>query len=124
MASLRTLTDVLAENRTPVRLLVPKLLKSRDDWKSKCRQRRDQNKALQIKVRDLAASREAWRSKFEGRLAEQEPLRAERDALRARVDALGRELADAQKKQVPPNRSPCRAAGSTRSRPSRWPSDS
>jgi len=105
MESLRTLPDIAGEFRTPLRLFVPKLLKSRDDWKSKCLQRRDQNKALQIKVRDLAASREAWRSKFEERLAEQEPLQAERDrlqaerdALRARVDALGRELADAQKK--------------------------
>lgn len=98
MESLRTLTDILAENRTPLRLLVPKLLKSRDDWKRKCQRRRDQNKALQIKVRDLTASREAWRTKCGKRHPEQEQLRAGRDCLQARVDALERELADAQKK--------------------------
>ena len=98
MESLRTMTDILAGTRTPIRILLPKLFKSRDDWKRKCRQRRDQNKTLQIKVRDLVASREAWRTKCEKRLPEQEQFRPERDRLQARVDALERELADAQKK--------------------------
>lgn len=98
MKSLRTLTDILAESRTPVRILLPKILKSRDDWKRKCQQRRDQNKTLQIKVRDLTASREAWRTKCEKRQSEQEQLQAERDSLQARVDALERERADAKKK--------------------------
>ena len=98
MESLRTLTDILAETRTPLRLFVPKLLKSREDWKLKCQQRRDQNKTLRINVRDLAASREAWRTKYEKLLQDGAQLQAGRDRLQARVDALERELADAQKK--------------------------
>ena len=98
MESLRTMTDILAETRTPIRILLPKVLKSCEDWKRECQQRRDQNKTLQIKVRDLVASREAWRTKCEKRLPEQEQFRPERDRLQARVDALERELADAQKK--------------------------
>jgi hypothetical protein len=43
--------------QTPPRILIPKLVRSRDAWKDKATQRKRQNKALQIRVRDLTASR-------------------------------------------------------------------
>lgn len=98
MESLRSFTDITDEFRTPVRLLVPKLLKSRDDWKHKSQQRRAQNKALQINVRDLTASRKNWRDQYQKLLAEHQQLQAERDQLHDRVATLEHELADAKKK--------------------------
>ena len=44
--------------KTPARILIPKLVRSRDAWKTKANARKDQRKALEIRVRDLEASRE------------------------------------------------------------------
>ena len=49
------------EFQTPPRILLPKLLRSRDAWKAKATQRKAQRKALQIRVRDLTASRDGHR---------------------------------------------------------------
>jgi hypothetical protein len=49
------------EFQTPPRILIPKLLRSRDGWKAKAAQRKAQRKALQIRVRDLSLSRERHR---------------------------------------------------------------
>jgi chromosome segregation ATPase len=49
--------------QTPPRILIPKLLRSRDAWKAKATQRKAQRKALQIRVRDLTASRESHRQR-------------------------------------------------------------
>jgi hypothetical protein len=84
--------------RTPTRILLPKLLKSRDAWKDKCLQRRKQNKALQINVRDLTASRESWRTQCHAAQAERDQLIAERDQLQAERDQLIAEREAAQKK--------------------------
>lgn len=90
--------------RTPVRILLPKLLKSRDDWKAKSHQRKAELKAAKIKIRDLSASREMWRE----RTAQ---LQEENRRLQERLEAAERELAatraaltelqDAQKKSTP-----------------------
>jgi len=47
--------------KTPPRILIPKIVKSRDVWKAKADARKDQRKALEIRVRDLDASREHHR---------------------------------------------------------------
>ena len=47
----------LAAFRTPPRILIPKLVRSRDAWKAKATTRKTQRKALEIRVRDLEASR-------------------------------------------------------------------
>ena len=56
-----TMSEIRENFRTPLRILVPKLLKSRDDWKAKSHQRKAQLKSAQVKIRDLSASRERWR---------------------------------------------------------------
>jgi hypothetical protein len=74
--------------RTPTRILLPKLLKSRDAWKHKYQQRRKQNKALQINVRDLTASRESWRTQCHAAQAERDQLITQRNQLQAERDQL------------------------------------
>lgn len=55
----------LAAFRTPSRILIPKLVRSRDAWKAKATTRKAQRKALEIRVRDLDASRDLHRQRAE-----------------------------------------------------------
>ena len=71
--------------RTPARILIPKLLKSRDKWKAKATQRKAQNKALQIRARDLQTSRDLHRQHAE-------QLQRQVDDLQGQVDELQRQL--------------------------------
>jgi hypothetical protein len=48
---------------TPPRILVPKLVGSRDGWKAKATDRKKRLKVAHIRVRDLENSREGWRQK-------------------------------------------------------------
>ncbi len=88
--------------RTPTRILIPKLVKSRDGWKKKANERKKRLKAARIRNRDLEASRKVWRQKAE---VVQEPvaaleasqqelaeLRAESERLRAENERLREEL--------------------------------
>lgn len=85
--------------RSPPHILVPKLAHSRDRWKAKAAERRQQLKLAKLTIRDLQRSRESWREQC-GTHAEQlrvqakqiEQLQRERDA------ALAAAAADAQKK--------------------------
>lgn len=47
--------------QTPERVRIWKLRRSRDNWKSKCRQRREQVRDLLTRLRDVERSRDAWR---------------------------------------------------------------
>ena len=96
-----TLSEIRQSFRTPVRILMPKLLKSRDDWKAKSHQRKAQLKAATIKIRDVSASRERWRQRTEQLQADNLQLherleRAERE--RAVACAALTQLENAQKK--------------------------
>jgi chromosome segregation ATPase len=51
--------------RTPTRILIPKLVKSRDGWKKKAGERKKRLKAAKIRNRDLQASRGIWRQRAE-----------------------------------------------------------
>jgi chromosome segregation ATPase len=90
-----TMSEIREKYRTPTRILLPKLLKSRDDWKAKSDARKVRLKAAQVKIRDLTASREFWRQRAEqpqtlnGQRQEQlqQALR-ERDEARAEVEEL------------------------------------
>ena len=54
---------MLTDFQTPPRILIPKLVRSRDAWKAKATLRKAQRKALEIRVRDLEASREHHRQR-------------------------------------------------------------
>jgi len=49
--------------RTPARILIPKLVKSRDGWKAKANDRKKRLKAARIRIRDLVNSRDHWKDK-------------------------------------------------------------
>jgi len=74
--------------QTPPRILIPKLVKSRDAWKAKATARKVQRKALEIRVRDLEASRERHRERA--------------DQLQQQVDHLEHQLGVARAAAVPP----------------------
>jgi hypothetical protein len=96
-----TMSEIRQAFRTPVRILLPKLLKSRNDWKAKSHQRKAQLKSANIKIRDLSASRDLWRERTEQLREENRPLRerterAERERDTARTALT--QLENAQKK--------------------------
>src|SRR5215472_14616553 len=55
--------------RSPPRILLPKMVASREAWKLKATKRKTQLKAEQIRSRDLSTSRELWKAR--ARAAEQ-----------------------------------------------------
>jgi chromosome segregation ATPase len=96
-----TMSEIRQTFSTPVRILLPKLLKSRNDWKAKSHQRKAALKSAKIKCRDLTASRDMWRQRTEQFQEENRQLQerleraeGERDAARAALT----QLEDAQKK--------------------------
>jgi chromosome segregation ATPase len=96
-----TMSEIRETFSTPIRILLPKLLKSRNDWKAKAHKGKAELKAANINIRDLSASRAMWRERAEQFQEENRQLRErleraerERDATRAAL----RELEDAKKK--------------------------
>lgn len=75
--STMTMSDIRQSFRTPLRILLPKLLKSRDAWKAKSDRRKAQLKAAKIKIRDCSASRDMWRERAERLAQENRQLRAD-----------------------------------------------
>jgi hypothetical protein len=75
--------------RTPPRILIPKLARSRDQWKAKATARKNQYRKEKIHSRDLEISRERWKERAldaEQKLQElqQQLQRAEADLAQAR----------------------------------------
>jgi len=84
-----TMSKIRATFRTPVRILLPKILKSRNDWKAKSDTRKAALKAAKTKIRDCSASRDMWRQRTE-------QLEVETRQLRERAELAERELAQAR----------------------------
>jgi hypothetical protein len=72
-----TMSDIRQSFRTPLRILLPKLIRSRDGWKAKSDRRKAQLKAAKIKIRDCSASRDMWRERAERLAQENRQLREE-----------------------------------------------
>ena len=49
--------------RTPPRILIPKLARSRDQWKAKATARKNQYRKEKIHSRDLEHSRQRWKER-------------------------------------------------------------
>jgi chromosome segregation ATPase len=95
-----TMSDIRQSFRTPLRILLPKLVKSRDAWKAKADGRKAQLKAAKIKIRDCSASRDMWRERAERLAQENRQLREELEHAQRERTQLQAQLAeqDAQKK--------------------------
>ena len=80
-----TMSEIRETFRTPVRILLPKLLKSRNGWKAKSDRRKAELKAAKVKIRDCSASRDMWRQRTE-------QLQEENRHLQERLERSEREL--------------------------------
>ena len=93
-----TMSEIRESFRTPVRILLPKILKSRNGWKAKSDRRKAELKAAKIKIRDCSASRDRWRQRTEQLEEENRQLRLRAEqAERERETALA-QFEDAKKK--------------------------
>lgn len=93
-----TMSEIRRTFSTPVRILLPKLLKSRNDWKAKSHRRKAELKAATIKIRDLSASRDLWRQRTERLHEESRALQERLERAERERDAALVQLEDAQKK--------------------------
>ena len=93
-----TMSEIRETFRTPVRILLPKLLKSRNGWKAKSHRRKAELKAAKIKIRDCSASRDRWRQRTE-QLEEVSRQHQERaDLAERKLEETLAQLEDAKKK--------------------------
>jgi hypothetical protein len=58
-----TLKEPVPTFRSPPRILIPKLVGSRDKWKVKAGRRKRELKKAQIRSRDLSVSRQRWKER-------------------------------------------------------------
>ena len=84
--------------RTPPRILIPQLLRSRDAWKIKATQRKAQRKALLIRIRDLTASRDRHHLRADQLQLQLDQLQLGLDHTRQQRDELQAQLDTAPKK--------------------------
>ena len=89
-------TSTISMFQTPARILIPKLVKSRDGWKAKATERKKRLKAARIRNRDLEVSRKVWRQRAETAEEQvavlQQQHAQELAALRAENEQLREEL--------------------------------
>jgi uncharacterized protein (DUF3084 family) len=101
-----TPTQAAPAFRSPPRILIPKLVESRDKWKAKAGRRKKELKKAQIRARDLAASRKGWKERALAAEQELQALRQQHDECRRDLEAAQAEVArltEAQKKGPSPN---------------------
>lgn len=77
--------DAASKFRSPPRILIPKLVQSRDNWKVKANQSKRDLKKAQVRNRDLAQSRQRWKQRAQD--AQQQLL-----ALREQLEHTQRHL--------------------------------
>ena len=73
-----TPNDTAPSFRSPPRILIPKLVESRDKWKAKAARRKTELKKAQIRGRDLSVSRDLWKARA---LAAEQGLQTARQQL-------------------------------------------
>ncbi len=101
--------------QTPPRILIPKLVRSRDAWKAKANQRKQQRKALLIRVRDLTASRLRHRERADGLVQELDSLRLQLEHTRQQLEQARQQRDALQASGVVPQADPSIASKKTSS---------
>jgi hypothetical protein len=95
-----TMSEIRQSFRTPLRILVPKLLKSREGWKAKSDCRKAKLKAAKIKIRDCSASRKMWRKRAERLAQENGQLREQLEHAERERTQMQAQLAEQDSKKT------------------------
>jgi predicted nucleic acid-binding Zn-ribbon protein len=77
--------------RSPPRILIPTLCRSRDAWKAKAQLRNAQLKTLKVRVADVNHSRDDWRQRAEEAQLQISQLQQQLAEARQRIDTLEQE---------------------------------
>ncbi|CAN5243127.1 hypothetical protein BH10PLA2_BH10PLA2_39880 [soil metagenome] len=94
-----TMSEIRESFHMPMRILVPKLLKSRDGWNAKSDQRKLQLKAAKIKIGDCSARGDRWRQRTEW--LEEEVRRLREHVEQAEIEMEKKRAALAQLENAP-----------------------
>jgi hypothetical protein len=84
---------------SPPRILIPKLVESRDKWKAKATRRKHELKKEQIRSRDLCASRERWKERALAAEEQFQILQQQRDEAQRQLEQARAEIASLQEAQ-------------------------
>ncbi len=84
-----TTKDVPTSYRSPPRILIPKLVQSRDNWKAKANRRSGDLKKAQIRNRDLTLSRDRWKQRALDADQEIDALRQQLHQTQQQLDQAG-----------------------------------
>ena len=82
--------------RTPPRILIPKLVRSRDQWKAKAATRKRQYRQEKIRNRDLSLSRQRWKERAEAAAQKLQDLQEQLEAAQADLTQARSQLASLQ----------------------------
>ena len=83
---------------TPPRILIPKLVRSRDGWKKRAGERKRQAKSLTVRVRDLENSRANWKARARQAEAQLQQVQPQLQEAQATLESLRLEVAARPKK--------------------------
>ena len=108
--------------RSPLRVLVDWLRRSRDNWKQKYLKVKAEIKRFKNRAYDLEKSRERWKAEAASRQRQVEALQAEVERLKAQV-AESEDRSGNQKQPVPAASSPSPRSVPRQGRISRWPAN-
>jgi selenocysteine-specific translation elongation factor len=96
MDSSTTVKDLEPSFRTPPRILIPKLVKSRDKWKAKAGRRKRELKKAQIRSRDLSLSRQRWKERALAAEKQVQDLQQQRDQAQGHLEQARADIAQLQ----------------------------
>ena len=85
---------------TPARILIPKLVRSRDGWKKRAGERKRQAKSLAVRVRDLESSRTNWKERARRAEVELQQVQRQLCDTQTAVESLRQEVAARPQKKV------------------------
>ena len=88
--------DAADKFRSPPRILIPKLVQSRDKWKAKATTRKHQLHKEKIRCRDLSISRQLWKERVSAAQQELLDLRLKLQQVEAERDQAQAQLAQLQ----------------------------
>jgi CHASE3 domain sensor protein len=94
-----TIDNPLPSFRSPPRILIPKLVHSRDRWKQKAAQRKRELKQAQIRSRDLALSRQRWKERALDAEQQTQSLQQQLDQAHHLVEQARAEVAHLQEEE-------------------------
>src|ERR1700733_9812994 len=91
--------NTVSSFRSPPHILIPKLVHSRDTWKTKAARRKRELKTAQIRSRDLSISRQRWKERALAAEQQAQALQQQLDQTQRLLEQARAEVAHRQEEE-------------------------